>query len=118
VAALVASLTLAVFAASAADAATCLALTRWTSTSHPASASFTTSPNSDCTDVYAAYTYDNNDYVRGLYKDGGSWVVGQRGWQLVTTSNDGWDTLLTSVLNGTEVKGQGFNYSQYVRYVM
>jgi len=69
-------------------------------------------------DLNAAYTFSNNDYIRGWYRDGGgTWHAGSAGYVFVDTSDNGWIVLLTSVANGTPVRGQGLNYAQYVRYV-
>ena len=66
----------------------------------------------------AAYTYTYNDYIKGWYRDGGgTWHGGSRGFVPVTTCNCGWIVLLSSVANGTPVRGQGLNHAQYVQYV-
>jgi hypothetical protein len=104
--------------ASSAQAITCIANTAWTSTVASSSTNFAIAQNSQCQDLNAAYTYTYNDYVRGWYRtSGGTWHAGSRGFVYVDTSDNGWIVLLTSVINGTVVRGQGLNRSQYVRYV-
>jgi hypothetical protein len=104
--------------APSAGAITCIANTAWTAITASNSDVFAIAGNSDCADLNAAYTYTYNDYIRGWYRDsGGTWHAGSRGYVFVDTSDNGWIVLLTSVLNGTPVRGQGLNHAQYVRYV-
>jgi hypothetical protein len=77
--------------------------------------------HSDCRDFQAAYTVSASDYVWGNFYGGdligASWHAGSRGWQWVSTANNGWDVLLTSVAAGTPMRGRGYSYAQNVRYV-
>ena len=97
--------------------AVCWATTRWTSTNPTLSTDWEIRSDSTCDDLFAAYTFDHNDYVRGWYLNGSTWTAGTAGWEWVTTANDGWETLISSILNGTTVRGEGSQHSQYVRYV-
>ncbi len=116
--ALLVTASLTVMAAPPADAVTCIATTKWTDTSPPSSETFTIPSNSDCNDMNAAYNYDHNDYIKGWYKSGSTWYEGSQGWVWMTTADDGWEELILSVLNGTTVRGEGYAYDQYVRYVV
>jgi hypothetical protein len=118
VAAAMVTAAIALAATSSAQAITCVANTAWTSTTVAQSAKFTIAQNSQCLDLNAAYTYTNGDYVRGWYRDsGGTWHAGSRGFVYVDRSDTEWIVLLTNVVNGTVVRGEGWRYSQYVRYV-
>jgi hypothetical protein len=103
---------------SQAKAITCIAQNAFTAINASNSSKFAIAQNSQCQDMNAAYNFDNNDYIRGWYRDdGGTWHAGSRGFVWVTTCDCGWIVLLSNVLNGTVVRGQGLNYSQDVEYV-
>jgi hypothetical protein len=105
-------------AAPRANAITCIGQAAWTAINASNSDVFAIAQNSQCQDMNAAYTYTYNDYIRGWYRDGGgTWHYGTRGYVYVTTCNCGWIVLLSSVVNGTPVRGQGLNHAQYVQYV-
>jgi hypothetical protein len=118
IAAVVAAAAVALSAAPPANAITCIANTAWTAVNAANSDVFAIAGNSQCADLNAAYTFSVNDYVRGWYRDGGgTWHAGSRGYVFVDTTDDSWIVLLTSVANGTPVRGQGLNNAQNVRYV-
>jgi hypothetical protein len=118
VASTVAASSLALSAAPRANAVTCIGQAAWTAINASNSDVFAIASNSQCADMNAAYTYTYNDYIRGWYRDGGgTWHYGTRGYVYVTTCNCGWIVLLSSVANGTPVRGQGLNHAQYVQYV-
>jgi hypothetical protein len=97
--------------------AACVRNTAWTSINLPSSERFRISSTSPCSDLNAAYTYTYNDYVRGWYYDsGGGLHVGSRGFVYVDRSDNGLVVLLSDVINGTRVFGEGLSHSQYVRY--
>jgi hypothetical protein len=105
--------------ATSAHAAACVSGTAWTSYDPSSSDSFPTPTDSACNDFNAAYTFSIKDGVRGWYYSNSSgWQAGSRGFVTVTTVDSGWLVLLTSVVNGTRVRGEGQRYSQYVRYVI
>jgi hypothetical protein len=107
------------------SAFTCIGITGWTATNSLGAGSTEfakyNASHSDCRDFQAAYTLTTNDYLWGNYKGGdvvgSSWHEGSLGWQWVTTKNDGWDVLLTSVAAGTPMRGRGLSQGQNVRYV-
>jgi len=97
--------------------AACVRNTAWTSINLPSSERFRISSTSPCSDLNAAYTFTYNDHVRGWYYDsGGTLHVGSRGFVYVDTSDNGLVVLLSNVVNGTRVFGEGLSHSQYVRY--
>jgi hypothetical protein len=111
--------------APASSAATCIGVTGWTTRNSLGSGSTEfakyNATHSDCRDFQAAYTVSASDYVWGNFYGGdligASWHAGSRGWQWVSTANNGWDVLLTSVAAGTPMRGRGYSYAQNVRYV-
>jgi hypothetical protein len=106
-----------VLAAAPSAQAACVRNTAWTDINLPASDRFRISSTSPCSDLNAAYTFTYNDYVRGWYYDsGGGLHVGSRGFVYVDKSDNGLVVLLSDVLNGTRVFGEGLSHSQYVRY--
>lgn len=110
--------TVALTTAPSAQGITCIANTAWTSTTASNSTNFAIAHNSQCQDLNAAYVYSTADYIRGWYRtSNGVWHSGSRGYVWVDRSDNGWIVLLTSVVNGTLVRGQAANYSQNVRYV-
>lgn len=118
VASTVAAASVALSAAPRADAITCITQAAWTAINASNSDVFAVAQNSDCHDLNAAYTYTYNDYIRGWYRDGGgTWHYGTRGYVYVDKSDNGWIVLLSSVVNGTPVRGQGLNHAQWVQYV-
>lgn len=86
--------------------ASCWATTHWTSTSPPNSASFTISSNSTCNDLQAAYTFSVSDYVKGWYLSSGTWRAGTAGYVWVSTADNGWDVLLTSIATAPPCGGK------------
>ena len=118
IAATVAAAAVALSTAPSANAITCITQAAWTAINASNSDVFAIAGNSQCVDMNAAYTYTYNDYIRGWYRDGGgTWHYGTRGYVYVDKSDNGWIVLLTSVANGTPVRGQGLNHAQYVQYV-
>jgi hypothetical protein len=118
VASTVAAAIVALSAAPRAGAITCITQAAWTAINPANSDKFAIAQNSQCQDMNAAYTYTYNDYIRGWYRDsGGTWHAGSRGFVYVDKSDNGWIVLLTSVVNGTPVRGEGLNHAQYVQYV-
>jgi hypothetical protein len=107
----------AIVLAAAPLAQACVRNTAWTSINLPSSERFRISSSSPCSDLNAAYTYTYNDYVRGWYYDsGGTLHVGSRGFVYVDRSDNGLVVLLSNVINGTLVFGEGLSHSQNVRY--
>lgn len=100
-----------------ADAGSCIATTKWTDTAPPSSTSWQITSNSVCNDLQAAYTYTATDHIQGWYHTSVGWKSGTNGWVEVSTADNGWDVLITSVSNGTTVRGEGWSRSQNVRYV-
>lgn len=102
---------------SQAKALTCIAQGEYTAINPANSTNFAIAQNSQCTDMYAAYNYNHDDYIQGWYHDSGGWHHGSRQYVWVTTCDCGWNVLLSDVVNGTEVRGNGLNYAQDVEYV-
>lgn len=78
---------------------------------------WTLDEKSVCTDLFAAFTHSHNDKVMGWYKQSGAWKGGSKGFVAVTTADNGWKALLTSIKNGSTVRGQTKTYNQKVQYV-
>jgi hypothetical protein len=102
-----------------ASAATCLTIAKYTNVNPAASAVWTTTGKSACTDLSAAATKRYNDRVQGWYvlSSTGKWKAGSRGFVAVTTSNSGWKILLSDLRDGATVRGETLNHNQDVQYV-
>lgn len=99
--------------------AACVSEARWTDY-YPANSETWTIPSySTCNDLNASYTWDVTDDIRGWYyvRSIHTWRVGTRGFVTVPHINKGLKILLSSIINGSTVRGEALNHSQYVQYV-
>jgi hypothetical protein len=107
-----------VAAAPPASAAECITGKYWTSWAPEESDVFQVPSGSDCTDLNAAFAYTEEDKIRGWYYNGTGWQAGSKGFVLVPRNDSGWRVLLTSVRDGTDVRGESMKSLQHVQYVI
>lgn len=107
-----------VAAAPPASAAACITGKYWTSWDPQESDVFQVPGGSACKDLNAAFTYEEEDKIRGWYRSSSGWQAGAKGFVVVPRADNGWKVLLTSVRNGADVRGESMKSLQHVQYVI
>ncbi|MFT4215890.1 MAG: hypothetical protein QM619_01715 [Micropruina sp.] len=100
--------------------AACHYTTAYTDTSPSWSETFKIGNGNTCQDLNAKYTLVVTDKIRGWYKQDGTWKKGTRGFERVPSSSEytgGQTVLLSDVQDGVTVRGEGYEWSQDVRYM-
>jgi len=100
-----------------AQAVTCKTAAYWTSTAAAVSTTFTNSGMSGCSDLNAAYAHTKADKVMGQFKKSGLWQEASRGFVWVPATDGQWIVLISSLKDGSTVRGRSYVVDQYIQYV-